>query len=155
VSVRERVVEAVRARRFDDLASLVASEKRALRHLVALTYRPEPGVRAAAARGLALASRHHPELVQEVARRLVWSMNDESGTYAVTAPEALRAIAEESPDLLLPLVPSLLALTADPGLRDGLVEVVRIVARHDRKAAVGGMTRALASCRGKGRNARE
>lgn len=155
MSVREQVAEAVRSRRFDDLASFVASEKRALRHLVALTYRPEPAVREAASRGLALASRHHPKLVLEVARRLVWSMNDESGTNAVTAPEVLRAIAEESPELLVPLVPSLLALTADPGLREGLVEVVRIVARHDPKAAVSGMNRALASCKGKGRNERE
>ncbi len=155
MSLREQVTEAVRTRRFDDLAALVASEKSALRHLVALTYRPESDVRAAAARGVALASRHHPQLVQEVARRLVWSMNDESGTYAVTAPEVLRAIAEESPELLLPLVPSLLSLTADPGLREGLVEVVRIVARHDPKAAVSGMTKAIASCGGKGRNARE
>lgn len=146
MNVRERVAEAVRESRFDDLAALVASEKSALRYLVALTYRPESDVRAAAARGVALASRHHPQLVQEVARRLVWSMNDESGTYAVTAPEVLRAIAEESPELLLPLVPSLLGLTADPGLREALVEVVRIVARHDPKAAANGMARALASC---------
>ncbi len=155
MNVREQVAEAVRARRFDDLAALVDSEKSALRYLVALTYRPESDVRAGAARGLALASRRHPKLVQEVARRLVWSMNDESGTYAVTAPEVLRAIAEESPELLLPLVPGLLGLTADPGLREALVEVVRIVARHDPKAAVSGMTKAIASCGGKGRNARE
>ena len=150
MGVRERVAEAVRLRRFDDLVAVVAADKRALRHLVALTYRPEPGVRAAAARGVALASRLHPKLVLEVARRLVWAMNDESGTHAVTAPEVLRAIAEESPRLLQPLVPSLLGLTADPGLREALVEVVRIVARHDPKAAVDGMARAITSCERKG-----
>jgi hypothetical protein len=146
VGVKERVAEAVRLRRFDDLAAVVAADKRAVRHLLALTYRSEPAVRAAAARGLALASRNHPKLVQEVARRLVWAMNDESGTHALTAPEVLRAIAEESPQLLLPLVPSLLGLTADPGLREALVEIVRIVARHDPKAAVSGIARAVASC---------
>lgn len=151
MGVRERVMEAVRLQRFDDLAAVVAADKRALRYLVALTYRPEPAVRATAARGLALASHDHPKLVQEVARRLVWAMNDESGTHAVTAPEALRAIAEESPQLLLPLVPSLLGLTADPGLREALVDVVRIVARHDPKAAVNGMARAVTSCQTRGR----
>jgi hypothetical protein len=151
VGVKERVAEAVRLRRFDDIAEVVAADKRAIRHLVALTYRPEPAVRATAARGLALASRHHPKLVQEVARRLVWAMNDESGTHALTAPEVLRAIAEESPQLLLPLVPSLLGLTADPGLREALVDIVRIVARHDPKAAVTGMARAVTSCSAKGR----
>jgi hypothetical protein len=150
VSVRERVAEAVRLRRFDDLAAVVAADKRAIRHLVALTYRPEPAVRETAARGVALASRHHPKLVQEVARRLIWAMNDESGTHAVTAPEVLRAIAEESPQLLLPLVPSLLGLTADPGLREALVEVVRIVAQNDSKAAVDSMARAITFCEKKG-----
>lgn len=150
MGVRERVMEAVRLRRFDDLAAVVAADKRAVRYLVALTYRPEPAVRTTAARGLALASRHHPKLVQEVARRLVWAMNDESGTHALTAPEVLRAIAEESPQLLLPLVPSLLGLTTDPGLREALVEVVRIVARHDSKAAVDGITRAITFCERKG-----
>jgi len=152
VGVRERVAEAVRLSRFEDLDVVVAADKRAIRHLVALTYRPEPTVRATAARGLALASRHHPKLVQEVARRLVWAMNDESGTHALTAPEVLRAIAEESPELLLPLVPSLLSLTADPGLREALVEVVRIVARHDSKATVNGMSRAVTSCQAGGRS---
>lgn len=152
MGVRERVADAVRQSRFDDLAAVVAADKRALRHLLALTYRPEPALRAAAARGLALASRHHPKLVQEVARRLVWAMNDESGTHALTAPEVLRAIAEESPELLLPLVPSLLSLTADPGLREALVDVVRIVAKHDPKATVDGMSRAVTSCRARGRS---
>ncbi len=152
MGVRERVMEAVRGHRFDDLAAIVASDKRALRYLVALTYRPEPDVRAAAARAVALASRHHPQLVQEVARRLIWSMNDESGTHALTAPEVLRAIAEESPQLLLPLVPSLLALTADPGLREALVEVVRIVARHDARSAVAGMAKSITSCERKARS---
>ncbi len=151
MSARERVAEAVRVRRLDDLEAVVAADKRAVRYLVALTYRPEPAVRATAARGLALASRHHPKLVQEVARRLVWAMNDESGTHALTAPEVLRAIAEESPELLLPLVPSLLSLTADPGLREALVEVVRIVARRDPKSTVTGMVRAISSCEKKER----
>jgi hypothetical protein len=152
VSVRERLVDAARGGRAEELAAAVATDRRALRHLVALTYRPEPEIRAAAARGIALAGRHHPKLVQETARRLVWAMNDESGTHAVTAPEVLRAIAEESPELLLPLVPNLLGLTADPGLREALVEVVRLVARNDPKATAQGMARAITSCERTGRS---
>lgn len=152
MSTKERVNEAVRRHRLDELEDVVSADKRAVRYLVALTYQPEPDVREIAARGLALASRHHPRLVQEVARRLVWAMNDESGTHALTAPGVLRAIAEESPELLLPLVPNLLSLTADPGLRVALVEVVQIVARHDPKTAVGGMARAIRSCGREGRS---
>ncbi len=152
MSGMERLAAAARDGRAGDLAAAVSADRRALRHLVALTYRPDAGIRAAAARGIALAGRQHPKLVQEVARRLIWAMNDESGTHAVTAPEVLRAIAEETPELLLPLVPSLLGLTADPCLRDALVEVVRLAARHDPKAAVAGMVRAIGSCERKGRS---
>jgi len=152
VSARERLAEAALGGRAEELAAAVSADKHALRHLVALTYRREPDIRAAAARGIALAGRHHPKLVQEVARRLIWAMNDESGTHALTAPEVLRAIAEESPELLLPLVPNLLGLTDDPGLREPLVEVVRLVAQRDPKAAVQGMARAITSCEGKDRS---
>ncbi|MGE5346985.1 MAG: hypothetical protein ACM3JH_13610 [Acidithiobacillales bacterium] len=152
MSARERLAEAAREGRAGDLVAAVSADRRALRHLVALTYRPEAEIRAAAARGIGLAGRHHPKLVQEIARRLIWAMNDESGTHAVTAPEVLHAIAEEAPELLLPLVPSLLGLTADPGLREALVEVVRLVARHDPKATVSGMARAITSCEKKGRS---
>jgi hypothetical protein len=144
------VVEAVQNQRLDDVAELIKSDPRTVRQLVALTYRPEPDVRATAARGLALAGHHHPRLVQEVARRLVWAMNEESGTNAVTAPEVLRAVAAETPDLLRPLVPNLLRLTRDARLRDALVDVVRLVAQDDRRSVVNSMARAIAHC-GKGK----
>lgn len=151
MNTRERLEEAALGGRPEELADAVSSDKKALRHLVALSYRPEPEIRAASARGIALAGRRHPKLVQEVVRRLIWAMNDESGTNAVTAPEVLRAIAEESPELLLPFVPALLSLTADPGLREPLVEVVQTVARRDPRAVVGGMARAITACERKGR----
>jgi hypothetical protein len=146
VSARERVFDAVRQGRLDELAALAAADPRTLRHLLALSYRPEPELRAAAGRAIAAASHPHPELVQEMARRLVWAMNDESGTHALTAPEVLRAIAEENPDLLLPLLPELLRLTADPGLHDGLVEVARRVAARNPARAAAAVATALSAC---------
>ena len=57
-------------------------------------------------------------------------MNEKSGTNARTAPEVLQAIANERPDLLLPVVPELIGLAgADPGLREGLASTLRTVAR--------------------------
>jgi len=150
VSAREMVMDAVRQGRLDDLPALAVADPRALRHLLALAYRPEPEIQAAAGRAIAAASRHHPELVQEMARRLLWAMNDESGTQALTAPEVLRAIAEESPDLLLPLLPELLRLTADPGLHDALVGVARLVAARNRRGAAATVATALNACATRG-----
>jgi hypothetical protein len=69
-------------------------------------------------------------MVQNIIRRLVWAMNDESGTNAATAPEVLQAIADEMPELLLPVLPDLVRLSADPGLREGLAAALRTVSRR-------------------------
>ncbi len=144
--LKERVAEVVARGGREELEGLVAADRRAVRYLVALSYRTEPSVRETASRGIALAGRHHPRLVQEVARRLIWAMNDESGTHAVTAPEVLRAIAEEVPGLLVPLVPDILRLTGDAGLRDRLVEVARRAARDDPGTAISIMQSAMTRC---------
>jgi hypothetical protein len=124
----KRVSEMLREGRFQELESLVAGEPRAVRYLLAATFRPEPEIRAAAGRGLAVAARHHPALMQEVVRRLIWGMNEESGTNARSAPDTLYSIAEEAPDLLLPVMGDLMRLTADPNLHDRLIDVARKVA---------------------------
>jgi hypothetical protein len=128
--LRAQIRRAVQEDRLGDVESLIAREARSIRHLVGLTYQPDPRLRQTAARGVALAGNYHPKLVEDVIRRLVWAMNDESGTNATTAPEVLQAIANEQPELLLPVVPDLVRLATDDNLRDGLTETLRtIVAR--------------------------
>jgi hypothetical protein len=130
LNLRTQVQEAVEQKHFDALDEIVAREPRAVRHLVGLSYQPDDEVRRAASRGVALAARYHPDLVQSVVRRLVWAMNDESGTNALTAPEVIKAIADERPELLLPVVPDLTRLAADEGLKERLVEALQKVAER-------------------------
>lgn len=123
VSLRDRVGEAVERWIGGDeavLEALVADRSGTVRFLLGMTYRDDEARRRAAARGLALAARHHPKLIREVVRRLIWAMNDESGTNALSAPDVLFAIAEEEPELLLPVVPDMTRLSTDAGLQDGL-----------------------------------
>jgi len=130
VSGRATLLAAVERGDIEEIERLAVSERRTIRTLLGLTYRDDPAVRELAARGLAAASRQHPVQVTEVARRLVWAMNDESGTNAPHAPEVIRRLAECAPRLLVPLLPDLLRLTGDPGLRDELVAAVRRVAEQ-------------------------
>ncbi|MBI4865005.1 MAG: tetratricopeptide repeat protein [Candidatus Riflebacteria bacterium] len=130
MNLREAVGTAVRLGEVARLERLVNENARAVRYLLALTYQDDPAVRATASRGIGLAARQHPKVIEEVIRRLVWAMNDESGTNAETAPEVLSAIALERPDLLVPVVPDLMRLSGDAGLRGGLVACVRLVARR-------------------------
>ncbi|MBU0740766.1 hypothetical protein KKG45_11595 [bacterium] len=128
MNLRTHVQEMVEHGKLDEIDMLLGVEPRAVRYLVSLTYRTEPEVRRVACRGVALAARYHPDLVQQVVRRLIWAMNDESGTNALTAPEVVKAIADERPEVLLPLVPDLARLAADEGLKDGLAGVLQTVA---------------------------
>jgi hypothetical protein len=144
--LKERVLAAVESRDAGELEALIASDRRAVRHLVGFTFCDDAGARRIAAHGLAFAGRRHPAVVGEIVRRLTWAMNEESATNAVWAPDALRAIAEEAPELLLPVIPDLLRLSADPALRERLTETARLVAARYPAEAAGRMERSLADC---------
>ena len=130
MSLKTRTHTAVRNGSEDELERLVSEEPGAVRHALGLMYHAERGIRKRAARAVALAARRHPAMVQNIIRRLVWAMNDESGTNAATAPEVLQAIADEMPELLLPMLPDLVRLSADPELREGLAVALRTVSRR-------------------------
>ncbi|MBC8422846.1 hypothetical protein H8E07_01865 [bacterium] len=127
MNLNTHVRELVTAGKLDELDILLPLEPRAIRHLVSLTYQPDDAIRANACRGVAMAARYHPELVEQVVKRLVWAMNDESGTNALTAPEVILAVAAERPQVLLPVVSDLTRLSRDKGLKEGLTEALRMV----------------------------
>lgn len=127
MKLRDQVLEAVTAGDFDALDKMVAEDQRPIRYLLGLTYRDDPAISENASRGIALAARHHPEHIANLIRRLVWAMNDESGTNALTAPTVLQAIVAEAPELIVPVVPDLVRLSADEGLQEGLAVVLATV----------------------------
>lgn len=127
MTLKEQVLAAARAGAVDDLEALAAADARVVRLLLGLSYDASSELRAAAAKGIARAARHRPNLVQQAMRRLIWAMNDESGTNAVTAPAVLRAVALERPDILRPLLPDLRRLSDEPELREDLSAAVRLV----------------------------
>jgi hypothetical protein len=125
VKLRDRIKTAVANRDAEELEAAVAESPRCLRHLMGMTYDVDPEVRALAARGIAIAARFHPRKVKEQVERLVWSMDNRANTNAVGAPDVLRAIAEEHPDMLLPLVADLARLARQPLLQDGIAAVLQ------------------------------
>ena len=127
MKLRERIKAAVASRDARELEAAVAESPRCLRHLMGMTYDANPEVRALAARGIAVASRYHARKVKEQVERLVWSMDNRANTNAVGAPDVLLAIAEEAPEMLLPLVADLARLARQPLLRDGIAAVLKVV----------------------------
>lgn len=147
MSLRSQIHDAVRGGLADgELEELVANEPRTIRYLLGMSYNADPEIRKTATRGIALAAKHHPKRVQEVVRRLIWAMNDESATNALTAPEVLEAIADETPELLLPMVPDLARLAADHGLREGLSRTLKTVSSRCPGKVGEMMSRSLREC---------
>jgi hypothetical protein len=136
--------------RADELARLIADEPRTVRYLLAATYQPEPGLRRRASRALGEAGRHHPQIVQNVVRRLVWAMNDESGTNALHAPQVLCAIAELVPELLLPVIPDLLRLAGEEQFHEGLAIALRTVTERCPGRVGAEVARAVGVCSRRG-----
>ena len=130
MSLRERIRTAVAEGDMESLEAVIAESRRSVRHLLSLAYSTDERIRNIAAKGVGLAANHHPKLVKEAARRLVWAMNDESGTYAVQAPAVLHEIAKVRSMLLVPMVPDISRLTSDPGLRDGLSATLKTIAER-------------------------
>lgn len=131
MSLRTEVGQAVTEAQQDSwekLRELVERDPRVVRYLLGLSYHSDPDRRKVGVEGLVLACRHHPRVIQEALKRLIWAMNDESGTNALTAPDVFRAIAEENATLLIPMIPDMTRLASDPGLREGLVASLQQVA---------------------------
>lgn len=144
MNLKRRVQKGVQQGMLGDMSSLdriVESEAGSVRFLLGETYRSDPSVRSVAATALGRAARFHPELIEEVARRLIWAMNDESGTNALAAPQVLETIAREAPEVLVPLVPDLIRLSAEPELREGLLSTLEVL----KKACPGEVGKSLSS----------
>ena len=130
MSLRSRILEAIKKGQIDEVETMISTEPRGVRYLLGLVYRPEEEIREGAAKSIARASRHHPKLVKNIIERLVWAMKSDSGANAQGAPVVLLAIAEEKPDLLLPIVPDLIHLGADTSLYQGLCDTLRAVVKR-------------------------
>ncbi len=85
MSLKKDITACIHEDRFDDLDALIASDSRSVRYLLGLSYQADETVRLRAARAIAMAAKYHSELIENVIRRLVWAMNDESGASKATS----------------------------------------------------------------------
>ncbi len=122
-----QIKEAVQNGDLEGIDSLVSKNVRTVRFLVGMSYQPDEKIRKTAASGIAIAGRYHKKMVKRVVRRLLWAMNEESATNAANAPEVILALAKEEPELLLHVLPEIVSLAADDGLKQGLVEAAYIL----------------------------
>jgi hypothetical protein len=134
-SVRRKALRELLHR--DDLAGIEkipAGEARGyLRAAVSLLHHEDPVMarRAAEAVGklAGAASRKELEPARECVRRLVWSMNDESGSCIPLAPDAIGAILMHVPELIDEFEQVLASFADTDPFREGVAEALRKVAK--------------------------
>ncbi len=128
MTIRQALLQAVHKQDIDGVEAIVAKDKKAIRYLMGMIYDPNKEKLEMASLGIARAAKHHPEFVKKMLDRLLWAMDANSGTNALVVPVVLKAIANERPELLVPIVPDLGRIAAtDTSLHDGIYDTVRIV----------------------------
>ena len=141
--LRRLVKQFVDSRNEAELQQLIKKDSRTIRHLIGLSYQLDPAIQTVVANGVQYATKQHPSQMNNVIKRLLWAMDELSGTNAQSAPGLLQSIAKQDPELLLPFVPELVRLSKDEALHDGIADALCIVV-HKCPGQVGSsMTRRL------------
>ncbi|MTI81304.1 MAG: PBS lyase [Firmicutes bacterium] len=87
--------------------------KKVIRHLIRLTYTKDNLLRWKSIETLGLVSKeiakNDPEVIRDIIRRFLWSMNDESGGQSWSAPQAIAEIIYNNPDLFADLGPMMIS----------------------------------------------
>ncbi len=110
------------------LAAAVAGDVRVGRLLVARLWDIDRSVAERASRGLGEYAARWPEATREIVRRLLWALNDESGTNGAPALAALGEIGRRAPDLIASYVPALVETVHDAGLHLELLQALTAIA---------------------------
>ena len=98
----EAVLRILREGDFSELAKFEGGSRWLLRRLAAFLQSPDPRIRWRAVLALGFAARNlqlEDQSPREIARSLLWSMNDESGNLCRMAPEALGELCAARPDM--------------------------------------------------------
>ncbi len=113
-SLRETLKKFLREGKFAEVAAKWGGTRKTVRYLRSLLYDPQDLVRWRAVTMLGWLSTRYPDLIRPEADRLIWSLNDESGSIGRGAPEALGEIARNNPDLVRDGVEVLIHYIEDP-----------------------------------------
>lgn len=125
MSVKEEVDRLLNTRQYAGLASLAVQDRAVIRELFTLIYNPEGLTRWRAIEGLGYVGgefgRRDPDAGREIIRRLLWSLNDESGGCGWSAPEAIGEVIKNQPDLYGSFTPQVFSFFEDERLRRGVI----------------------------------
>lgn len=131
MELKKMVSELLHEGRDDELRRLVEADSRSVRPLLGRLWDNDTAVRSRAAAALGEAAAANAELGKEILRRLLWALNDESGTNGAPGLAAIGEIGRRAPGLVGPHVGALVSLVWDEGLRPELLQALAAIAEAD------------------------
>lgn len=114
--------------RLRKVAGDALDSRRAFRSLFKILYHEGGDLRHGAASALGLLTEMEPRMARTIQERLMWAMNDESGTYCNGAAAAMAEVSLVQPDLVRGFVPVLLSHLDDVE-EEHIIQVLRAIAR--------------------------
>ncbi|MFC1477686.1 DVU0298 family protein [candidate division KSB1 bacterium] len=91
----------LRANKLEDLKDEYSNNPAIIRKLMGFLYHPELELRDAAARGFGMIARVMPmEKLKDLLRRMMWMLNDESGSCSWHVPYAIGEIGFNNPEAI-------------------------------------------------------
>ncbi|OAT80840.1 DVU0298 family protein [Desulfotomaculum copahuensis] len=132
-TTKEEIITLLEKRDFDRLAALVTEKKANMKYLYRLLYDTESLLRWRAIEGVGAAAdrlaAEDPEAVRIILRKLLWSINDESGGIGWSAPECIGEIIYRRPDMFPEFASIILSYADEEILRRGVVWAAGRIAR--------------------------
>jgi hypothetical protein len=104
--VRQQIIDLLLQPDFPGLAALAGREPHTARILAQFLYSPEDLLHWRALEGLGYVAGAHPEQVQKIINRLLWLLNEDSGSFGWGAAAALGEIGRHQ----LPLVQGIISM---------------------------------------------
>ena len=126
---RKEILPLLEEKKYDGIVELAKKNTRGLfRLLISITYDKSAVIcwRAIEATGLIAGeiAKTNPEVIRNLAQRLLWMLRDESGNNISSAPEMLGEIVRSSPDLFADIAPVIASFHDELMLRPGVLRAI-------------------------------
>ena len=126
---RNEILPLLEEKKYDEIAGLTKKDTRGLfRLLISITYDKSAVLcwRAIEATGIIAGeiAKTSPEVIRNLAQRLLWMLRDESGNNLSSAPEMLGEIVRNSPDVFADIAPVIASFHDELMLRHGVLRAI-------------------------------
>ncbi|MFC1553998.1 DVU0298 family protein [candidate division KSB1 bacterium] len=123
--------------KFEIIEKELEQNPQLIRKFFGFLYDPDKAIRNSAAKVFGIAAKYmQEESLKDLIRRMMWMLNDESGSCCWHVPYAIGEIGKEKPYIIESFIPQLEYYAKDPDatLRNGVQEALDVIKNAIKKA---------------------